>query len=155
VVTCIDSAIQYKETALAAFLVIEGAFDRTSFDIITQAAERHGTEPTICRWICSMLKSRNIVTTLSGETLRASMAKGCPQGGVLLPLLWSLVVDELLWELNDNDYYIVGYADDIATVINTKLPQTVSEVLQIALRIVQQWCDRTNLSVNPNKMVIQ
>jgi hypothetical protein len=49
--------------------------------------------------------SRNIVTTLSGETLRASMARGCPQGGV--PLLWSLVVDELIWELNDGDYYTV------------------------------------------------
>jgi hypothetical protein len=31
--------------------------------------------------------------TLSGETLRASVVRGCPQGGVLLPLLCSLVVD--------------------------------------------------------------
>jgi hypothetical protein len=30
------------------------------------------------------------------------------QEGVLSPLLWSLVVDELLWELNDIDYYTVG-----------------------------------------------
>jgi hypothetical protein len=127
------SAIEYKEIALGAFLDIEGAFDRTSFDVITQAAERHGTESTICRWICSMLESRNTVTTLSGETLRVSTAKGCPQEGVLLPLLWSLVVDELLWELNDNDYYTIGYADDIAILINGKFLQTVSEVLQTAL----------------------
>jgi hypothetical protein len=74
-----------------------------SFDVITQAAERHDIEPTICRWICSMLENRNIITPLSGETLRGSMAWGCLQGGVLSPLLWSLVVNELLWELNDND----------------------------------------------------
>jgi hypothetical protein len=49
-----------------------------------------------------MLESRNIITTLSGETM--STARGCSQGGVLSPLLWSLVmVDELLLELNDND----------------------------------------------------
>jgi hypothetical protein len=42
-------------------------------------AERHGMEPAIC----NMLESRNIITTLSGETSRASAAKGCPQVGVL------------------------------------------------------------------------
>jgi hypothetical protein len=142
VVTRIESATEHKEIALAAFLDIEGAFDRTSFKVIMQAAERHGIESTICRWICSMLESRNIVTTLSRETLKASMARGCPQGGVLSPLLWSLVVDELIWELNDSGYYTVGYADDIAILINGKFPQTVSEVLETALCTVQQWCER-------------
>jgi hypothetical protein len=132
----------------------EGAFDRTSFDIIKQAAERHGIEPTTCRWICAMLESRNISVTLSGETPGASAARGYPQGGVLSPLLWSLVVDDLISGLNSNGYYTVGYTDDIAILINGKFPHTVSEVLQRALHIVQQWCERTNLSINPNKMVI-
>jgi hypothetical protein len=101
-----------------------------------------------------MLESRNIITAFSGENLRASMARGCLQEGVLSPLLWSLVVDKLLWELNDNYYYTVGYADDTAILINGKFAHTVSEVLQTALGIKQQWCDRTNSSINPNKMVI-
>jgi hypothetical protein len=63
-------------------------------------------------------------------------------------------VDDLRWGLNRNGYYIVGYADDIAIVINRKFPHTVSEVLQTALYSVQQWCERTNLSINPNKTVI-
>jgi hypothetical protein len=87
VVTHTESAIKYQEIALRAFLDTEGAFDRTSFDVLTQAAERHGTEPTICRWISSMLESRTIITALSRETMRVSMARGCPQGGVFLPLL--------------------------------------------------------------------
>jgi hypothetical protein len=138
VVTCIENATEYKGIALGAFLDMEGAFDRPSFDIITQATGRHGNEPIICRWICSMLESGNKITTLLKDTLRASMAKGCLQGGVLLNLLWSLVVDELLCELNDNDYYTVRYEDDIAILINRKFPQTVSEVLQTALGIVEQ-----------------
>jgi hypothetical protein len=40
VVTCTEYAIKHKDIALGAFLDIEGAFDRTSFDIIKQAAER-------------------------------------------------------------------------------------------------------------------
>jgi hypothetical protein len=48
VVTCIESAIEHKDIALGAFLNTEGTFDRTSFDIIKRAAERHGTECGIC-----------------------------------------------------------------------------------------------------------
>jgi hypothetical protein len=55
VVTRIENAIEHKDTALRAFVGIEGAFDRTSFDKIKQAPERHGIEPAVCRWICAML----------------------------------------------------------------------------------------------------
>jgi hypothetical protein len=82
------------------------------------------------------------------------MATRCQQRGMLSPLLWSPVVDGLLWELNDNGYYTAGYADDIAYLLNGKFPQTVSEVLQTAPWTVQEWCDRAKLSINPNKMVI-
>ena len=66
VVTRIESATEHKDIALGAFLDIEGAFDRTSLDVIKQAAERHGIEPAICRWINAMLESRIIAATLSG-----------------------------------------------------------------------------------------
>jgi hypothetical protein len=101
-----------------------------------------------------MLESRNISATLSGETLGATAARGCRLGGVLSPLLWSLVVDDLLWGLDSNGYYTVGYADDIAILINGKFPQTVSEVLQTAICTAQQWYDGTKLSINPNEMVV-
>jgi hypothetical protein len=73
---------------------------------------------------------------------------------VLSPLLWGLVVDDLLRELNDKGYYTIGYADDIAIQIQGKFPSTVSECLQMALHTVQRWCERTDLSINPNKTVI-
>jgi retron-type reverse transcriptase len=76
-----------------------------------------------------MLESRNIIVTLSGETRTVSATRGCPQGGVLSPLLWNLVVYNLIRELNNDGYYTVGYADDIAILINGKFPHTVSEVL--------------------------
>jgi hypothetical protein len=75
VVTHIESAIEYKDIALGAFVYIEGAADKTSFDTIKQAAGRHGTEPTICTWICAMLQSRNMTVILSGETLGVSATR--------------------------------------------------------------------------------
>jgi hypothetical protein len=43
--------------------------------------------------------------------------------------MWSLVMDELLGKLNKSTYYAVGYADNIAILINTKFLSTGSEVL--------------------------
>jgi hypothetical protein len=154
VITHIEKAVENREVTLGAFLDIEGAFDITSFDTITKSAKQHGLGHTICRWIGSMLGSRKITATLAGETLEGSMARGCLQGGILSPLLWSLFVDELIGRLDGNGYYTLGYADDIAILIRRKFPNTVSELLQEALSMVQQWCDRRQLSINPQKVVI-
>jgi hypothetical protein len=81
VVTYIESLIEHKDIALGAFLDIKGAFDRTSFFIIKQAAKKLLIEPAICRWIRAMLESRTITPTLQEETLGASASTGCPQGG--------------------------------------------------------------------------
>jgi hypothetical protein len=88
-----------------------------------QVDERHGIELAVCRRICAMLGSRNISATLSGDNIRVTAARGCPHGGMPLPSLWSLVVDDLFWGLNKNGYYTVGYSDDIEILINRKFPQ--------------------------------
>jgi RNA-directed DNA polymerase len=44
--------------------------------------------------------------------MEVKVTRGCPQGGVLSPLLWSLVVDDLLVKLNSRGYYAQAYADD-------------------------------------------
>jgi hypothetical protein len=146
--------MEYKEIALGALHDIDGAFEGTSFAVLTEAAERNGVEYTIESWINTMYEGRNITATLSGETHEVSMARSCQQGSVLSPLLWSLVVDELLEELNEGGYHARGYADGTAILINGKFPQTVSEVLQTVLGLVQQWRDRTGLSIHLSKMVV-
>jgi hypothetical protein len=126
VITHIEEAVENSEVTLGAFLDIEGAFDSTSFDV-TKAAKRHGLGDMICHWIGSMLGSRKITATLAGGNLEGSVARGCPQEGVLSPLLWSLVVDELIGRLGGNGYYTLGYADVIAILIHRKFPHPVSE----------------------------
>jgi hypothetical protein len=96
VVTHIENAVEHRETALEAFLDIEGAFESASFEVIIKAPEQHGTGPTICLWLGSMPDSGKITVTLAGETLERSVTKGCPQRAILLPPLWRLVMDKLI-----------------------------------------------------------
>jgi hypothetical protein len=61
-------------------------------------------------------------------------------------------VDEII--RGENGCYTLGYADDIAILISGTFPNTVSELLQDVMSMEQQWCDRTQLSINPQTMVI-
>jgi len=76
-----------------------------------------------------VLGGRKIKATLAGEVLKGSVAKRCPQEGILLPLLWSLVVDELIRGLKENGCYTLGNANDIVTINHGKFLNTTSELL--------------------------
>jgi Reverse transcriptase (RNA-dependent DNA polymerase) len=52
-----------------------------------------------------------------GYTKRV-VRKGCPQGGILSPLLWNMVVDQLLRRLNEAHLWAQGFADDVVILIN-------------------------------------
>ena len=65
-----------------------------------------------------MLENRNIMMTKGNNTRRRIIDSGCPQGGVLSPLLWSLVMDALLHLLIDRGCHPIGYADDILNIVH-------------------------------------
>ena len=154
VVHRLEKSLNHKEIALGAFLDIEGAFDNTSFTAITKAARERGLEETCCRWIGSMLESRLVHTSLMGSSLTARVAGGCPQGGVLSPLLWNLVVDRLLAVTNDLGYNTFGYADDIVIIVQGKFAHTVREIMQEALTVVAKWAVTEGLNISPQKTAI-
>jgi hypothetical protein len=52
-----------------------------------------------------MLECRNILTTLSGETLRWSRVWIWPEESMVLPMLFSLLIYEIALGLNDGVYY--------------------------------------------------
>ena len=89
--------------------------------------------------------------TLGGLTRSVAVSRGCPQGGVLSPLPWCLVVNELLARLNEGSVYSQGYVDDICLLAVEKFPNMVSGLIQWALHTIEVSCDKLSLAVNPNK----
>jgi hypothetical protein len=75
------------------------------------------------------LGERKITATFRGGNLKGLVTRDCPHRDVLLPLMWSLVVDKLTAGLNENECYILGYADDIAILICKKFSNTFLELL--------------------------
>jgi len=104
----VEKTLDQQETALGVFLDIEEAFNNTCYDTMCEALPRHGSDHTIVRWIRATLEGRVAVATLNGYFVRFKISKGCPQGSVLSPLLWCLVVDELLARLSEEGVFIQG-----------------------------------------------
>jgi hypothetical protein len=141
----VEKVLDQQEIALGAFLDIEGAFNNTCYDTMCDALVRHGCEYTIVRWIRATLEGCVAVVTLNEISMRVAISKGCPQGGVLSPLLWCLVVNDLLTRLSGSGVFIQGYADDICRLA------VGSGLRQWALSTVETWCNKVGLSVNPDK----
>ena len=99
----------------------------------------------------SMPNNRDIQSNLSDSTVEKQVKNGCQQGGVISPLLWNLVIDELLNILNATGIWCQAYADDVAICITAKDIHTASELMRNALAKVEKWCNKVNLSVNPQK----
>lgn len=95
----VSKSIEDKEMAIAAFLDIEGVFNNVTTSSLINAISRRGTPTVICRWIEANLVNRIIESNLDQATVNARAGGGCPQGGVLSPLLWSTLVDDLLIDL--------------------------------------------------------
>jgi hypothetical protein len=146
----VEKALDQQEVALGVFLDIEGAFSNTSYDSMCTALSRHGAEHTIVRWVRATLEGRRATAMLGSLSRSVAVSKGCPQGGVLSPLLWCLVADDLLAGLS-RSAYAQGYADNICLLAVGKFPNTVSGLMQMALGIVEKWCGEVGLLVNPDK----
>jgi len=94
-----------------------------------------------------------VVSTLGTTKVCGWVERGCPQGGVLSPLLWCLVADGLLEELlvSNKGFHVQGYADDMAILVRRAFLEPLLELTQGVLQVVEKWCQGTGLSVNPAK----
>lgn len=151
VVGRIERSLENKELTLGAFIDIEGAFDKATFESINTALREYGVAPAISGWIGNMLKWRVVQATAGDATIQGVVTKGCPQGGVLSPLLWNLVVDSLLQRLNNERYFTVGYADDITILLTGKFESVIFNQMQHALKLVEDWCNGHSLTANAAK----
>jgi ribonuclease HI len=151
ITTNIEHSLKHRGVALAVFIDIEGAFDNTEYNVIEQAARNKAINDISINWIKAMLANRIIKASTEESHTRIKPIKGCPQGGCLSPLLWCLVVDSLIYELTDAGCHVTAYADDLALVVNSGNAEEACDKMNNYMKILENWCARNKLSVNPAK----
>lgn len=83
------------------------------------------------------MKSINLAKVF-GAAISVKASRGCPQGGVLSPLLQFIAVDDLMIRLNTNVFQTLGYADHLVDIIRCKHEQILTQPLQETLNHINE-----------------
>lgn len=161
VVRKIEHAIMNRGIAMATFLDIEGAFDNVAFAAIERALNNKLKDSKTAKWITFMISNRKITTSLLGQSISFMVTRGCPQGGILSPFLWNIVMDDLLsFDKRSIPGDLQGFADDISLLAITTLPSNgnpaadilpLREVTQKSLIAISKWCKSVGLKLSAMK----
>jgi len=133
--------------SLAAFLDIEGAFKNVTPTAVTSALTELGTERPIVGLIHTIATSRVVYSTIGSAHWTRNVSRGTPQGDVLSPLLWVLVVNKLLSLLEEAGTKMAAYADDVVILLRGKFPQTLCNLMETALSTLSRWTAVCGLGV--------
>ena len=146
-VSIIETALKNGNVALGVFLDIEGAFDNIPFSSIKRALENTPAKGNVSNWILNLVSNRRIFLSLNNETLIFHILAGCPQGGVLSPFLWNLVLNDLLARF-PNDPSIQAFADDLALIRGGPCIDTLTSLGQLYLNKCNEWCNTNGLKIS-------
>jgi len=111
--------------------------------------EATNTHTTISLWIRKLLSCRRVHSEWGTASMIKGAHRGTSQGGVLSPLLWNLVVDDLIKRFKRRALKITAYADDIDIIITGVCPSTLSSIMESTLRdhSVSMRTRRTSISL--------
>lgn len=76
---------------------------------------------------------------------------GSPQGSPLSPMLWNILIHELLETSFPGDVYVQAYADDTVLVVSGNQRREIDNLANSALQIVEGWANRVKVRLNVDK----
>ena len=139
----------HKPNALVVTIDLEKAFELCNSDVILYLLSKKGIKGRLLQWVKDFLHGRTSQTLLQGY-LSSSRAfeNGTPQGSSLSPLLFNLVMEELLTIPHGADTYLCSFADDLTIVI---VGRTALEEARQALKLMEAKCEELGLKINVKK----
>ncbi len=148
----IEMGVHRGQFGLGVFLDIQGAFNNVNPAKAIEAMNRKGINPFITKWYGHYLRSRTATININGTEVTRTLPKGLPQGGIISPLAWDLVIDNLLVHLNkEKNISAIGYADDVAIVLDGLDPTTLVNIAQSSVDKACRWGRSNDLNFNASK----
>ena len=152
-VSKVESALKIGNFALGIFLDVQAAFDNIPFIAIKRALEKTKAKGKVSNWILQLISNRRLKLNLKGVALVIWILAGCPQGGVLSPFLWNIVLDSLLITLETLSH-LIAFADDLAIILTGFCLVTLRDLGQNYLTQCNKWCEANGLKLNAIKTQI-
>ena len=149
----IRSAIENNNICLVAYIDLKSAFDTVKGEGVVFKLIELGIKGNLLKSINEFFKGRKIRVYHDGvESEIRDLNAGTPQGSVLSPILFNIMMNDLP---QADGIKIYTYADDITiSCTGSQLKQT-KDIMQHYLTSLEQWMDKWCMIINPEKSIIQ
>lgn len=135
---------------IGVFLDMSKAFDSIEHDTLFKKIEHYGIRGTTLQWLKSYLSNRHLQVqyknTLSGKF---AVKYGTPQGSVLGPLIYSLLVNDMPKCMKFSN--CVMFADDTTVYASGSNIKFLYKKINEDLKRLMEWFNSNSLALNVEK----
>lgn len=146
---CIANVLGHPTATIIIFLDIEKAFELANPFAIADILARKGIKGNLLSWIYDYLTDRTARVKFQGQySEHKHLENGTPQGGVLSPTLFNVLMEEIVSCQLPDQTQVISYADDLAIVVGKN---GALRKAKTALQIVERKCRELGLKVSDSK----
>ncbi|XP_037509457.1 uncharacterized protein LOC119386192 [Rhipicephalus sanguineus] len=149
-----EQLIRFKTSCTPALLIsldFHGAFDSVWHPYVLRYFRERLLHSKLYHLLRTFLEGRTVFLRSHAGQVEATPSLGSPQGSPLSPLLWNVVIDDLLSLRMPRGVTIHAYADDTVILVPAVTTTALSERALEVLRRVQVWADSVKVRLNPDK----
>lgn len=133
------------------FLDISGAFDNAWWPMILLKVKQGGAPPNLYHILVSYFSKRIVSFFVGSQTCSKTSTMGCPQGSVLGPTLWNILLNDLLLLPRPGGVHLIAYADDVTVVIEASSRADIERKANVMLKEISGWGSRNRLGFSSAK----
>jgi len=144
----VNAAVHNKEICLILYIDLKGAFDKVWRQGALLKMAKLGVHGNVLSWLRSYFDQRTQSVVIHGNlSEKMNIDVGVPQGGVLSPLLFNVMLQDIPTNPNSKTYI---FADDITIVCSGPDIQRLASDMQSHLDDLQKWIRDWGLMINPH-----
>ena len=133
------------------FLDMEKAFELACAESILGALVERGVRGRLLAWLSDYLRDRHARVKFQGQVANYhNFPNGTPQGGILSPFLFNLLMEVLVSLVFPANVELLSYADDLVLVVTGQAANKVETAQHALTRIIDE-CDVLGLKVSAVK----
>ncbi|CAG4958287.1 unnamed protein product [Parnassius apollo] len=151
VLKIIKLAKSEKPLSIAISLDIKAAFDNAWWPALFHRLRHIQCPNNIFGLIQDYVRDPEVILDHARRRVTKTMSKGCIQGSTCGPVLWSIILDELLDARLPAGCHIQAFADDVLLVVTAASVGELESAANLALHHIVEWGRRVKLAFGPTK----